>query len=150
MITTTADAAAATATTTGYDTRDIRPRGAAGAPTMNSTSGGTTTGLTDLNDQEVVALSRLFSLMGDPTRVRIVLLLCNGELNVTRLCEILKLPQPTVSHHLGLLRRGGLLSTRREGKSIHYSLDGKLAYDGPGCELSIRSAVGVRVRVIRG
>jgi DNA-binding transcriptional ArsR family regulator len=104
--------------------------------------------LLDMTDQEVVALSRLFGLLGDPTRVRIMLLLCRGELNVSRLCATLGLPQPSVSHHLGLLRRGGLLTTRREGKSIHYALDGKLEF-ADGCELSIRSAHGVRVRIIK-
>ena len=104
--------------------------------------------LLDISEQDVVALSRLFGLLGDPTRVRILLLLCRGEMNVSRLCQELKMAQPTVSHHLGLLRRGGLLTTRREGKSIHYALDGKLEY-AEGCELSIRSAMGVRVRIIR-
>ena len=107
-----------------------------------------TDALLDMTDQEVVALSRLFGLLGDPTRVRIVLLLCRGELNVSRLCATLGLPQPTVSHHLGLLRRGGLLATRREGKSIHYSLDGKLEF-ADGCELSILSAHGLRVRILK-
>ena len=102
--------------------------------------------LMDLNDQEVVALSRMFGLLGDPTRVRILLLLCGGERNVSKLCEMLGLPQPTVSHHLGLLRRGGLLTSRREGKSIHYGLDGKLEFSD-GCELSIRSASGVKIRL---
>ena len=104
--------------------------------------------LLDMTEQEVIALSRLFGLLGDPTRVRIMLLLCRGELNVSRLCQVLGLPQPTVSHHLGLLRRGGLLTTRREGKSIHYALDSKLEYS-EGCELSIRSAHGVKVRIIK-
>ena len=104
--------------------------------------------LLDMTEQEVTALSRLFGLLGDPTRVRIMLLLCRGELNVSRLCQVLGLPQPTVSHHLGLLRRGGLLTTRREGKSIHYALDSKLEYS-EGCELSIRSAHGVKVRIIK-
>jgi ArsR family transcriptional regulator len=108
----------------------------------------TTDALLDMTEQEVTALSRLFGLLGDPTRVRIMLLLCRGELNVSRLCQVLGLPQPTVSHHLGLLRRGGLLTTRREGKSIHYALDSKLEYS-EGCELSIRSAHGVRVRIIK-
>jgi len=108
----------------------------------------TTEALLDMTDQEVIALSRLFGLLGDPTRVRIMLLLCRGELNVSRLCQVLGLPQPTVSHHLGLLRRGGLLTTRREGKSIHYALDSKLEYS-EGCELSIRSAHGVKVRIIK-
>ncbi len=104
--------------------------------------------LLDVTDQEVVALSRLFGLLGEPTRVRILLLLCRGEQNVSRLCELLKVRQPTVSHHLGLLRRGGLLTSRREGKSIHYGLDGKLDYS-EGCELSIRSTAGVRIRIAK-
>src|SRR5262245_50127308 len=107
-----------------------------------------TQGLLDMTDQDIVALSRLFGLLGDPTRVRIMLLLCRGEMNVSRLCEVLHMAQPTVSHHLGLLRRGGLLQTRRDGKSIHYALDGKVEY-ADGCELSIRNTAGVRVRVIK-
>ena len=107
-----------------------------------------TEALLDVTEQEVVALSRLFGLLGEPTRVRILLLLCTGEHNVTRLCELLKLPQPTVSHHLGLLRRGGLLTSRRDGKSIHYGLDGKLEFS-EGCELSIRSTSGVRIRIAK-
>jgi DNA-binding transcriptional ArsR family regulator len=100
----------------------------------------------DLADHDVVSLSRLFSLLGDPTRVRILLLLCRGELNVTRMCEALRMAQPTVSHHLGLLRRGGILQTRRQGKSIHYALDGKLECVD-GAELNIHSAAGVSVRI---
>ena len=104
--------------------------------------------LLDISDQDVVALSRLFGLFGDPTRVRIILLLCRGEMNVSRLCAELKMAQPTVSHHLGLLRRGGLLQTRRDGKSIHYALDGRVEY-AEGCELSIRGAAGMRIRIIK-
>ncbi len=107
-----------------------------------------TEALLDVNEQEVIALSRLFGLLGEPTRVRILLLLCKGEHNVTRLCELLKLPQPTVSHHLGLLRRGGLLTSRRDGKSIHYGLDGKHEFS-EGCELTIRSTSGVRIRIAK-
>ena len=104
--------------------------------------------LLDITEQDVVALSRLFGLLGDPTRVRILLLLCRGEMNVSRLCQELKMAQPTVSHHLGLLRRGGLLQTRRDGKSIHYALDGKVEFND-GCELSIRGASGMRIRIIK-
>jgi DNA-binding transcriptional ArsR family regulator len=108
----------------------------------------TTEALLDMTDQEIIALSRLFGLLGDPTRVRIILLLCRGEMNVSSLCQTLGLPQPTVSHHLGLLRRGGILQTRREGKAIFYALDGKLTV-ADGCELNIRSAAGVRLQIIK-
>jgi DNA-binding transcriptional ArsR family regulator len=104
--------------------------------------------LLDLNDQEVAALSRLFGLLGEPTRVRILFLLCRGEMNVSRLCQSLGLAQPTVSHHLGLLRRGGLLSARRSGKAIHYALEGRIEY-AEGCELRIQAGSGVHVRIIR-
>ena len=67
-------------------------------------------------------LSRLLQLLGDETRLRIVLCLAQGEANVTELCEWLELPQSTVSHHLGLLRLANLLTTRREGRQVFYAI----------------------------
>jgi len=64
-------------------------------------------------------------LLADPARMRILHLLCTGERNVSRLCDVLGLSQPTVSHHLGLLRSAGFLQTRRAGKEVHYSLDAR-------------------------
>jgi DNA-binding transcriptional ArsR family regulator len=49
------------------------------------------------------------------------MLLADGERNVTNLCEALKLPQPTVSHHLGLLRMSNIIGNRRDGKQVFYS-----------------------------
>ncbi len=46
-----------------------------------------------------------------------------GEQHVTQLCRKLRAPQPTISHHLGLLRIHGLVRGRREGKLVYYSLD---------------------------
>jgi ArsR family transcriptional regulator, zinc-responsive transcriptional repressor len=105
-----------------------------------------TSTLLDVSDQEIVAMSRLFGLLGEPNRLRILLLLCEGEMNVSALCSVLGLPQPTVSHHLGLLKRGNLLQARRSGKMIHYDLDGRVDYAEAG-ELSIRSSSGVHVRI---
>lgn len=65
----------------------------------------------------------VFRLLGEPTRLRIVLDLAEeGELNVTQFCERLGQPQPAVSHHLALLKNGGLLSQRRAGKYNFYSI----------------------------
>ena len=69
-------------------------------------------------------LAELFGLLGDRTRLQIVMLLSKGPRNVSSLCETLRLPQPTASHHLALLREAGLISNRREGKQIFYSLNG--------------------------
>ncbi|NJK63713.1 MAG: winged helix-turn-helix transcriptional regulator [Synechococcaceae cyanobacterium SM2_3_1] len=67
-------------------------------------------------------LSRLLQLLGEETRLQIVLCLAQGEANVSELCEFLQLPQSTVSHHLGLLRLAELVVTRREGRQIYYSI----------------------------
>jgi DNA-binding transcriptional ArsR family regulator len=67
-------------------------------------------------------MARLFRILGDGTRLRILLELQAGQLNVGQLCRKLRAPQPTVSHHLGLLRMVDLVQTRRSGKKIFYSL----------------------------
>src|SRR5947209_19602799 len=67
-------------------------------------------------------LTDLFRLLSDRTRLHILLHLRQGEQNVTTLCQQLKLPQPTVSHHLGLLRMSNLIANRRAGKQVYYSL----------------------------
>lgn len=66
---------------------------------------------------------RVMRVLADPTRLRVVGLLRGRELNVTSLCELLCLAQPTVSHHLSLLRGVGLVRNRRDGKQIFYSLN---------------------------
>ncbi len=55
-------------------------------------------------DQDLEQLASLFRLLSDKTRLNILLSLARGERNVSSLCKELELPQPTVSHHLGLLR----------------------------------------------
>ncbi len=67
--------------------------------------------------------AQTFQMLGDGTRLRIVILMDQrGELTVTQLCEALGLSQPAISHHLGLLRRTGLIQYRREGKNNVYFL----------------------------
>ena len=63
-------------------------------------------------------LCQLFRLLSDKTRLQIVMLLAGGELNVNTLCEELDLPQPTVSHHLGLLRMNRVIVNKRQGKKV--------------------------------
>jgi len=61
-------------------------------------------------------------ILSDPTRFKILLTLANGPRNVTALMEELMLPQPLISHHLGLLRNAQAVTTARFGKRIIYSL----------------------------
>ena len=70
----------------------------------------------------VADMAALMRLLGDPTRIRLLGLLVEGERNVSALCGELDVAQPTVSHHLALLRNAGLVVTRRAGKQIYYAL----------------------------
>lgn len=81
--------------------------------------------LTDLAaDQAAVRdIVSVLRLLADPTRIRLLSMLQVEERNVSGLCKQLGLAQPTVSHHLGLMREAGLLNTRRDGKQIFYSIN---------------------------
>src|SRR5688572_26667704 len=77
-------------------------------------------------DGELEPLVGLFRILSDKTRLKILMLLAKGERNVTSLCDELALPQPTVSHHLGLLRMSNLIGNRRSGKQVFYGLNGQV------------------------
>ena len=71
---------------------------------------------------EVRAVSRLLKALADETRLRLVVLLANGELCVCHLAEALKLSQPNISRHLGILRMSDVVETRRDGSWVYYRL----------------------------
>src|SRR6476661_759448 len=83
-------------------------------------------------EQDLEQLTTLFRLLSDKTRLNILMLLAKGERNVSSLCGELGLPQPTVSHHLGLLRMSNLIFNRRAGKQVFYELDGRVDSVGDG------------------
>jgi len=62
-------------------------------------------------------------MLADPTRASIVAILAKGSKSVGALCDALKIPKPTVSHHLALLRMWGLVDRKRKGREMHYSLN---------------------------
>ncbi|MDR3636271.1 MAG: metalloregulator ArsR/SmtB family transcription factor [Isosphaeraceae bacterium] len=66
--------------------------------------------------------SILLKQVSDPTRLQVVLMLADGERHVGALCEQLSQSQPAVSHHLALLRHGGIIAPRRQGKNNFYGL----------------------------
>ncbi|MGQ4273205.1 ArsR/SmtB family transcription factor [Terrihabitans sp. B22-R8] len=69
---------------------------------------------------------------GEPTRLRLLALLADGELNVTDLTEILGQSQPRISRHLKLLAEAGLIERQREGSWAFF----RLANEGPGAGLA--------------
>jgi DNA-binding transcriptional ArsR family regulator len=66
--------------------------------------------------------SILLKHVSDPTRLQVIMILAQGERHVGALCSQLSQSQPAVSHHLALLRHGGIIAPRRQGKNNFYSL----------------------------
>jgi ArsR family transcriptional regulator len=76
-----------------------------------------------VSDATVKDLVKVFKLLSDETRLRILLYLTQQrELHVRALCDILRQSQPAVSHHLALLRVAELIESRREGKHNFYHI----------------------------
>jgi DNA-binding transcriptional ArsR family regulator len=73
-------------------------------------------------EDEIQKNADMIKALGDPTRLKIVYLLKHDELCVCDIMKALNKPQPTVSHHLNLLKNAGLLKWRKEGVWIHYKL----------------------------
>jgi DNA-binding transcriptional ArsR family regulator len=92
-----------------------------------------------VSEQDLDQLSSLFRLLSDKTRLNILMRLSDGERNVTTLCEELALPQPTVSHHLGLLRMNNVVGNRRHGKQVFYSLHGSEFGNGTVMEFGLQN-----------
>ena len=77
---------------------------------------------TDQRFQQAKKASILLKHVSDPTRLQVILILSEGERHVGALCAQLSQSQPAVSHHLALLRHGGVIAPRRQGKNNFYSL----------------------------
>ena len=71
----------------------------------------------------VEAAVEIFKALGDPTRLRILHLLSQGEFCVCNLAEVLGMNPSAVSHQLRLLRTERLIRARRDGRRIYYALD---------------------------
>ena len=66
--------------------------------------------------------SDIFKSLSEEIRLKIVILLTEGELCVCDFIEVLNLPQSTISRHMAKLKKAGFISDRRDGKWVHYSL----------------------------
>jgi len=99
----------------------------------------------EVTSTDLDQLSTLFHLLADKTRLAILLALARGEKNVTALCEELDLPQPTISHHLGLLRMNNLVANRRFGKQVFYMLHAR----GDGDSIMHFALQNLAVRICR-
>ena len=77
--------------------------------------------LQELPDAEQLRrLGRLFAVIGDPTRVKLLYTISKSDICVSALCVALNMEQSAVSHQLRILRDAKLLGCRREGKTMVY------------------------------
>lgn len=74
------------------------------------------------DESELSALSELFKVFGDLTRIRILSVLAAREICVCDLAAVLGMTQSAISHQLRSLRNAKLIRSRRDGKTVYYSL----------------------------
>ncbi|WP_324825856.1 metalloregulator ArsR/SmtB family transcription factor [Sinanaerobacter sp. ZZT-01] len=67
--------------------------------------------------------SEIFKVLGEEARIDILNILGKQELNVSEIADKVKISRPTVSHHMQILKRAGVVFSRREGKEIYYSVN---------------------------
>ena len=73
-------------------------------------------------ETELYDLAELFKVFGDSTRIRILFVLFEAEVCVCDLAKVLNMTQSAISHQLRILKQNKLVNSRREGKSVFYSL----------------------------
>jgi ArsR family transcriptional regulator len=61
--------------------------------------------------------------LADDTRQQILVMLSDQELCVSDIVEAFDMSQPSISHHLGILKQFGLLTSRKEGKQVYYTVN---------------------------
>lgn len=73
-------------------------------------------------EEDLLDLAELFKVFGDSTRIRILFVLFEAEVCVCDLAQALNMTQSAISHQLKILKSSKLVKSRREGKSVFYSL----------------------------
>jgi ArsR family transcriptional regulator len=79
-----------------------------------------------INESEAPGLAQVFKALGDPVRLRLVSLIGaheGGEMCVCELTEAFNLSQPTISHHLKILREAEIIGSQRRGTWVYYRLE---------------------------
>jgi DNA-binding transcriptional ArsR family regulator len=74
-----------------------------------------------------MSLNNTFAALADPNRQKIIKCLKKSELPVSEIAKSVEITLATLSHHLDILRRAGLVSSRRDGRQIFYELNMSVA-----------------------
>jgi DNA-binding transcriptional ArsR family regulator len=74
-------------------------------------------------------MNEVFRALADPTRREILRLLGGGEKSAGELAEHFDMTKPSISHHFSVLKEGDLISSRRDGTTIYYSVNTTVVQD---------------------
>ena len=77
---------------------------------------------TSLENEVVQLHAEICGGLADPSRIMILYALSEGPRNVSDICTVLGMPQPSVSRHLKILRERRMVTTERQGTVVQYSL----------------------------
>ena len=77
----------------------------------------------DVTENELYDLAELFKTFGDSTRIKILYVLFDMERSVGDIADKLNMTQSAISHQLNILKQAHLIKSRRDGKTMLYSLD---------------------------
>ena len=77
---------------------------------------------TEIDEETAIHLAEIFRALADPTRVRMLCHLMDGEMNVGALAALVSISEPGVSHHLRSLRLLRIVKARKQGREVYYSL----------------------------
>lgn len=73
-------------------------------------------------DQKIEWISDFFKVLGDPTRMRILIAIFEGEMSVSDISETLNMSVSAISHQLKILKTSKLVTSRKSGKRVYYML----------------------------
>lgn len=74
-------------------------------------------------ENQIEALSAFFKMMGDPTRIKMMYLMSQGEVCVQDIASALGMTKSAISHQLSGLKDSKIVKSRRYGKNVYYSID---------------------------
>jgi DNA-binding transcriptional ArsR family regulator len=74
-------------------------------------------------------MNHVFKALADPTRREVLRMLGHGEKSAGELSESFDMTKPSMSHHFSVLKKAGLIHSRRDGTNIYYSLDTTVIQD---------------------
>jgi DNA-binding transcriptional ArsR family regulator len=96
-------------------------------------------------------IAGMLAAVGEPTRMRVLLILARGPHNVGQLADAIGIPMVNMSHHLGVMRTAGLLDHDKDGRRVIYSLRPSVFTPGGAGDVIGTLALGdFRLTIVRG